>query len=182
MQDTVFAGLLKQDAALDRCVTTVGFEGSVAAPSYERYASEVAARITPASDGRYRSVLGEQTQVSHQGYTGSEYDVEIGDLLVWRTAETNLSEEAEAGAAEIIVDAPTLFEAGQIIEVGDGATREQMLVVEASGETLTLAVDLEFDHDAGEEVVPVRRFEVLYVRRWPGLDHHVELALNEIGV
>lgn len=182
MQDTVFAGLLEQDAALDRCVTKVGFEGGVAAPSYERYGSEVAARITPAGDGRYQSVLGEQTHVSHQGYVSSEYDVEVGDLLVWKTAETKLSEDVEAGAAEIVVDAPTLFEAGQIVEIGTGESREQMLVVEASGETLTLAVDLEFDHDAGEEVAPVRRFETLYVRRWPGVEHHVELALIEVGV
>jgi hypothetical protein len=178
--DTVFAGLLEQAAALDRCVTNVGFEGGVAAPSYERYDGEVAARITPAGDARYRSILGEQTHVSHQGYLSSDHDVEVGDLLVWKIAETELSEAAAAGATAIIVASPTLFEAGQSIEVGTGTTREAALVAATSGENLTLAGDLVHAHDAGEKVVPVRQFEVLYVRRWPGVEHHLELALNEV--
>ena len=197
MQDTAFASLLQQNAALDRCIADIGFEGGVAAPQYERYAAEIAAKIMPARDSRYQSILGEQTQVSHYGFvgvptpagSGSDCDIQVGDLLVWKVSEAYLTEDVQAGATEVPISDAALFEAGQLVEIGAGATSEQATVAEGgyplqgSGcDALILTTELQHDHAEQEAAVLVRRFQVLYVRSWPGIDHHLELALNEITI
>ena len=190
MQDTAFASLLQQNAALDRCIADIGFEGGVAAPQYERYAAEIAAKIMPARDSRYQSILGEQTQVSHYGFvgvptpagSGSDCDIQVGDLLVWKVSEAYLTEDVQAGATEVPISDAALFEAGQLVEIGAGATREQATVAEVSADALILTTELQHDHAEQEAAVLVRRFQVLYVRSWPGIDHHLELALNEITI
>ncbi len=192
MQDPAFASLLDQSAALDRCIAEVGFEGGLAAPQYQRYVADLPARIMPARDRRYQSLLGEQTQVSHYGFVkpladdlGMEAEatqIEVGDLLVWKVSETYLTEAVEAGATEVPVSEATLFAAGGLVEIGSDTAREQATVAETSAEALMLAAELQHDHAEQEPAVSIRRFEVLYVRSWPGLDHHVELALNEIAI
>jgi len=190
VQDTAFASLLEQQAALDRCIAQVGFEGGVAAPQYERYATEIAAKIMPARDSRYQSLLGEQAQVSHYGFlgvptpqsSGSGCDIHVGDLLVWKVADTYLTEDVQAGATQVPIYDAALFEVGQLVEIGTDATREQATIAEVSGNTLILTAGLQHDHAEQEAVLLVRRFEILYVRSWPGIDHHLELALNEITI
>jgi len=182
VQDTAFASLLEQPAALDRCIAQVGFEGGVAAPQYDRYAADIAAKIMPARDSRYQSILGEQTQVSHSGFVQTGCDIQVGDLLVWKVSEAYLTEDVQAGATQVPVHDAALFEVGQLVEIGVGATREQATIAEVSEGALILAAELQHDHAEQEAAVLVRRFEILYVRSWPGIDHHLELALNEITI
>ena len=190
MHDTTFVSLLNSQAALDRCITGVGFEGGIAAPTYQRRFNDISVRIVPAAEGRYQSILGEQAQVSHVGFVlgdcgmssahPDEVPVSAGDVLVWKVETTHLTADVEAGAAEVPVYDPTVFEAGWLVELGEGAVREQATVEETSGESIILAAALEGAHIKGEPAILVRRFEVLHVRFWPGLEHHLELALQEI--
>jgi len=136
-----------------------------------------------------RAAAGLDTSSGTPAGSGSDCDIQVGDLLVWKVSEAYLTEDVQAGATEVPISDAALFEAGQLVEIGAGATREQATVAEGgyplqgSGcDALILTTELQHDHAEQEAAVLVRRFQVLYVRSWPGIDHHLELALNEITI
>ncbi len=106
--------------------------------------------------------------------------VATGDVLVWKRAICRLAQAAQAGAWQVLVSHPGPLSAGEPIEIGAAPQREQAIVAELWRDEVTLALGLARAHEAGEPVAAVRRFEVLAVRCWPGLAHHLELALAEV--
>jgi len=180
MQDTAFVSLLDKTAALDRCTTEVGFEKGVLAPEYARYTDDIVVSIMPAKASRYQSILGEQTDISHHGYLRSGYEIEIGDVLVWKVGGSTLAEDIEAGATQIPVDDVSQFAEGDVIEIGGGVKRECGTISDVTADSLILTEGLKNEHALSEPVVMVRRYEILHICSWPGLNHHTELALKEI--
>lgn len=192
MRDGAFKSLLTQDVALDRGVANVSSDGAVAAPKYERYVDETRARIMPLHESQYESVLGERGDLTHRAYLESIHDVQQGDLMVWKTAKTSIMEEAEAGASEILVTEPTALHVGQTVEIGHVIEGEEHVEVSGEYETAIVAgVNVEIislkkplteKHLELSPVTVVRRFEVVNVRRWPGMEHHIEAALKELRI
>jgi uncharacterized protein YqfB (UPF0267 family) len=115
------------------------------------------------------------------GYLEAGYDIQPGDAIVLKAAATALSDDIEAGMTEIPVVDASDFEAGEAVEIGDGEEREDATIVDVSAISVTVDEAVEVAHDEGETVTMVRRFEVVEVRSWPGLRHHVELMLKASG-
>lgn len=197
MTDAAFAAMMIQQVALERPAVAVGFDSSLAAPAYCRYHDHLPARIMPARHSRLQNLLGEQSRMTHAAYLqavpgpsgepvpcagdGSAAEpVAVGDVLVWKIASCSLDAPAAAGAVTIIVSDPDGLSAGSLTEIGAVEMREQATVTALDGTEATLAGPLAHDHEAGAAVIAVRRFEVLAVRCWPGLAHHLELALAEV--
>lgn len=177
MGDTTFSVLLNKTVAIETARSDVGFEGEVQSPSFERIVENAPANLMPARSRRYNDIPGGYPQISHMGYLESGYDIEPGDAIVWKMIATNLAEATEVGATELVLADMSGFEAGGTVEIGEGDQREDRTIVDVDGVSIELDKALEKAHETDETVVMVRRFEVVEVRAWPGLDHHVELGL-----
>ena len=178
MGDTTFSTLLNKTVAIEKASSTVGFEGEVQSPSFERIFENAPASLMPVQSKRYDDIPGGYPQISHMAYLESGHDIEPGDAIVWKVTGSVLSEAVAAGATDIALGDTSGFEADRTIEIGSGDEREQAVVAEVGATSITVHEPLQKAHESGESAVVVERFEVVELRAWPGLDHHVEVGLS----
>lgn len=177
MGDTTFSVLLNNTVAIEAGRSDVGFEGEVQSPSFERIVENAPANLMPARSRQYDDIPGGYPQITHMGYLEAGHDIEPGDAIVWKAVATSIAEAVEAGAEEIPLADTGGFEAGETVEIGEGDQREDRTTVAVDGVSVELDEALERSHEENETVTMVRRFEVVEVRTWPGLDHHIEVGL-----
>ncbi len=180
MGDTTFSVLLNSTVAIETADSEIGFEGEVQAPTFERQVEKAPAALMPARSELYESAIGGQADITHKGYLQSGYAIEPGDRVVLTVCESALSEAAETGDTELAVDDASGFSSGGRVEIGDAELRETTVITDVGAVGISVNEALKYAHEAGETVWMVRWFEVLDVRSWPDLKHHIELGLKAV--
>lgn len=166
MVDLNLVGLLRHEVWIERPEVRM-VAGDVAVARSVRQAGLVRARIRPLEAQETAGLLGRLEEAQYAVYLAGEEALAEGDVLVQRVWVTRLAEEVAQGARELRVE-EAMARPGEELEVGE----QHGIVAGVLGAVVRLAESLASAHEAGCEVVGVRRFEVLGVEDEGGQGHH----------
>ncbi|MEN6304620.1 MAG: hypothetical protein ABFD96_17955 [Armatimonadia bacterium] len=166
MVDVNLAGLLRHEVWIERPEVRM-VAGDVAVARGVRQEGLVRVLVRPLDARETAGLLGRLEEARYAVYMTAAEDVAEGDVLAQRVWVTRLAEAAAEGTRELRVE-EALARPGEEIEVGG----ESGVLAGVVDEVVSLAEGLEERHEAGCEVVGVRRFEVLGVEDEGGQGHH----------
>lgn len=177
MSDGIFHELLTETATVERPVVELDGDRAPRTPRYEELAAGVAVRLAPARTVSEDGLLGRSEDLTQVAYL-EPMDLRPADRLVTRPVATVLSADVAAGATELpVADTAGVLE-GQSVEVGAGNAVEEHVVAQVGSGVVTLAKGLAREHEEGEAVRVVRRYEVIEVADEAGAGHHLRAVVR----
>jgi len=179
MADTTFHELLIHEAEVQRPSVELDADGAPKTPVYVTQAASANCRLAPASAVSSDDLLGRDEDATHVVYM-QPMDLRAGDRLCLRPVRTELTEDAEAGDTVLAVGDTAGLWVGLEIEIGPADEAEVAEVVSAAGVALTVTPALAADHDAGQPVCHIRRYEVLTVEDEAGAGHHLKAVVKQL--
>jgi hypothetical protein len=175
-QDAAFEELLTTTAEIARPQVTVDGEGSPMTPVYAATGGSARVRIAPARSTSEDGLLGRTEDVTHVIWA-EPADIRMGDRLVTRPLETELSEEVASGDVVLPVNRTEGLREGQTVEVD----AEQATVIAVGSNALTVDPGLADGYEAGTTVRLVVTYEVLGVEDVAGMGHHLRITAEDGG-
>lgn len=179
MGDAIFHELLTQTATIARPRVELDDDGAPKTPAYEAIEDGVAVRVGRSRTASDDDLLGRDEDVTRVAYL-EPTDLRPSDRLTIRTAEASLTADAQVGETALGVSSTNGFLEGACVAIGGNGAAEEQIVVSADGQTLVVAHGLASEHEAGEPVGVVRRFEVISVEDEAGAGHHLRAVVREM--
>ena len=179
MADSTFHAMLIHEVEVQRPSVGLDAEGAPKTPVYATQTADAACRLAPASAVSRDDLLGRDEEATHVVYL-EPMDLRSGDRLCVRPVRTELAAKAERDDAVLVVGDTTGLWVGMEVEIGPAGEAELAHVVSATGTALTITPALAADHDAGQPVCQIRRYEVLTVEDAAGAGHHLKATIREL--
>lgn len=175
MGDAVFMELLTETATVLRPRVALDDDGAPKTPAYERTGDEVRLRVMPGRIASADGLLGRTEDATRVVYAEMA-DLRPADRLEARPVRTELADDADAGETTLPVESVAGLLDGQRVVVGD----EEVTLVAVGVDEVTVTPGLAADHEAGEAVEVLVRYEVLTVEDEAGAGHHLRLRAIEL--